>query len=376
MMSKEMTNLIYFDYGATTPIDSEVFEAYVKASKYFFANTSSLHFLGKEANQMMSQATNDILNTLSLSNHDLIYTASATEANNLAILGYTKGFKTGKIITTQVEHPSVYQTMQSLEGQFEVCYLDVDETGHIRLDDLKNELDDDTILVSIMWVNNIVGSVMDIAGVIGLMKQFPKAKLHVDVVQGLCKIGPLFDLNDIDLFSFSTHKMYGPKGVGGLFVKKGVILHKIMYGSEVQYGLRPGTIALSLVVATAKAIKKFWPQTIAHEAYVSELFHEAIISLQQHPKILINTPLDKRSPYVINLSIPSIKGETIVHHLEASHMYVSTGSACSSKLQKPERTVFAMTHDLKRATSSIRITLSHLTTHEEMKQLLYILNQL
>lgn len=368
--------MTYFDYGATTPIDSEVLDAYIKATQHFFANTTSLHFLGKEANQMMIQATSDIFKTLDLKNHNLIYTSNATEANNLAIIGYVKQFSKGKIITTKVEHASVYQTMQSLEDRYTVCYLDVDDTGHIRLEDLKRELTTDTLLVSIMWVNNIVGSIMDIRGVIEVMKAYPKAKLHVDIVQGLCKIEPDFDFNEIDFLTFSTHKIYGPKGIGGLFIKQGVTIQKILYGSEAQNGLRPGTMDLSLIVATAKAIKKFYSKTQENEAYVKTLFHEAISSLSKNPKIVINTPREHVSPYVINLSIPSIKGETLVHHLEKEMIYVSTGSACSSKLQKPERTVLAMTNSMELATSSIRITLSHLTTHPEIKHLVEVLNQL
>lgn len=368
--------MTYFDYGATTPIDNDVLEAYIKASKHFFANSSSLHFLGKEANQMVLQATSDIMRTLGLKNHKLIYTSCATEANNLAILGYTKASKKGRIITTCVEHASIYQTIKSLEESFDVVYLPVSNTGHINLDDLKQAMTQDTILVSIMWVNNIVGSIMDIKQVIEIVKQFPQAKLHVDIVQGLGKIVPDFDLNDVDMFTFSTHKLYGPKGVGGLFVKHGVTLHKIFYGSEAQNGLRPGTFDTSLIVATAKSIKKFYPLTSEHYTYVLALFNLLQDKLRSQFGIVVNTPRANVSPYVVNISIPSIKGETIVHHLEAAKMYVSTGSACSSKLQKPERTVLAMTNDNRLATSSIRITLSHLTTKDEVEALINILLQL
>ena len=249
--------MIYLDYGATTPIDNEVLDKYIEVSKTFFANPNSLHKLGQASNYMFEVATNEIKKVLNLQNHEIVYTANATEANNLAIFGITDKYTSGKIITTKIEHPSVYNVMKSLEDRFEVVYLDIDENGLVDLEMLKNELTKDTILVSIMWVNNIIGTIQKIDKVIEIMKVYPKAKLHLDAVQGLCKIDPQFDLNDIDIFTFSSHKFYGPKGIGGLVFKKDIEFAKRLFGANNQFNIKPGTIALPLIVATAKAFKKF-----------------------------------------------------------------------------------------------------------------------
>ena len=365
----------YFDYTATTPVDEEVLDTYIKTTKNFFANTSSLHKLGQRSNLMYTKAIEQLLEVLNIKDHNVIFTSNATEANNLGILGITNKYQTGKIITTKIEHPSVYETIKSLENTYDVVYLDIDEKGIIDINQLKEELDNNTILVSIMWVNNIIGTVQPIKEIIELLKQYPKAKLHVDMVQGLCKIEPNFDLNDIDMFTFSTHKIYGPKGIGGLFIKKNITLDKRLFGSEIQYGIKPGTLDLSLICATVKSFKKFYPLTKTHYTDVKEKM-EYLRKHINNNKIIINTPINNISNYIFNISIPSINGETIVHALEQKEIYVSTGSACSSKLKKPEKTILALTKSEELATTSIRISLSHLVTYNELDELIQTLNQL
>lgn len=365
----------YFDYTATTPVDEEVLDTYIKTTKNFFANTSSLHKLGQRSNLMYTKAIEQLLEVLNIKDHNVIFTSNATEANNLGILGITNKYQTGKIITTKIEHPSVYETIKSLENTYDVVYLDIDEKGIIDVNQLKEELDNNTILVSIMWVNNIIGTVQPIKEIIELLKQYPKAKLHVDMVQGLCKIEPNFDLNDIDMFTFSTHKIYGPKGIGGLFIKKNITLDKRLFGSGIQYGIKPGTLDLSLICATVKSFKKFYPLTKTHYIDVKEKMEYLRKNINNN-KIIINTPINNISNYIFNISIPSINGETIVHALEQKEIYVSTGSACSSKLKKPEKTILALTKSEELATTSIRISLSHLVTYNELDELIQTLNQL
>lgn len=365
----------YFDYTATTPVDEEVLDTYIKTTKNFFANTSSLHKLGQRSNLMYTKAIEQLLEVLNIKDHNVIFTSNATEANNLGILGITNKYQTGKIITTKIEHPSVFETIKSLENTYDVVYLDIDEKGIIDINQLKEELDNNTILVSIMWVNNIIGTIQPIKEIIELLKQYPKAKLHVDMVQGLCKIEPNFDLNDIDMFTFSTHKIYGPKGIGGLFIKRNITLDKRLYGSGIQYGIKPGTLDLSLICATVKSFKKFYPLTKTHYIDVKEKM-EYLRKHINNNKIIINTPINNISNYILNISIPSINGETIVHALEQKEIYVSTGSACSSKLKKPEKTILALTKSEELATTSIRISLSHLVTYNELDELIQTLNQL
>lgn len=365
----------YFDYTATTPVDDEVLETYIKTTNNFFANTSSLHKLGQRSNLMYTKAIEQLKDVLDLNTHNIIFTSNATEANNISILGIVNKYSSGKIITTKIEHPSVFETVKSLEGKYECIYLDIDDQGIIDLEQLKKEINNETILVSIMWVNNIIGTIQPIKEVIEIMKEYPKAKLHIDMVQGFCKILPNFNLNDVDLMTFSTHKIYGPKGIGGLFFKKNITLEKILYGSNVQFGLKPGTLDLSLICATVKAFKKFYPLTKQnHEDVIKK--YEYLINNINNENLVINTPKYNISNYILNISIPSINGETIVHTLEQNEIYVSTGSACSSKLKKPEKTILALTKSEQLATTAIRISLSHLVTYDQLDDLIKTLNSI
>lgn len=363
----------YFDYTATTPVDKDVLDVYIKTTNNFFANSTSLHSLGQRSNMMYNKSIEQLKETLNILNHDIVFTSNATEANNLAIFGVCDKYNNGKIITTKIEHASVMEPIKTLENKFDVVYLEIDENGLIDLKQLEKELDNNTILVSIMWVNNIIGTIQPINEVIKLVKKYPKAKLHVDMVQGLCKIEPNFNIDEIDLFTFSAHKIYGPKGIGGLFIKKDIVLQKRLFGSTAQFGLKPGTLDLSLIASTVKAFKKFYPLTKQHQMDVKEKFNYLYNKID-NSNIVFNTPKNNISHYILNISIPKINGETLVHLLEQNQIYVSTGSACSSKLRKPERTVYALTKSEQLATTSIRISLSHLTTCEEIDELVKILN--
>lgn len=358
--------MIYLDYTATTPVDEEVLDAYVKATHNFFANTTSLHKLGQESNYMYENASNQIKDILKINNHNLIFTSNATEANNLAIQGYLKKYKAGKIITTKIEHASVYEVFKAYETIFDVVYLDITDEGIIDIEQLKKEIDCNTIFISIMWVNNIIGTIQPINQIVNILKKYPKIKLHVDMVQGIGKINPNFSLNDIDMFTFSTHKLYGPKGIGGLFIKKELAIQNILYGSKSQYSIKPGTFDLSLIVATTKVFKKFYPMIDEYHSNVKQKFDYLYSNLQLIKGVVINTPQKYVSHYIINISIPKTNGETSIHYFEKYDIYVSTGSACSSKLKQPEKTIMALTNSYDLATSSIRISLSYKTTIEEI----------
>ena len=364
---------MYFDYTATTPIDIEVLDTYVQVQKKYYANTTSLHLLGQKANNIYEQMKIEIQNVLDV-DHEIIFTSNATEANNLAIFGIVEG-KKGKIITTKIEHPSVYNVFKELENRgFEVVYLDVDQKGIIDIDTLEKEMSNDVLLVSIMWVNNIIGSIEPIEKIIPVVKKYKHCKLHIDAVQGITKIKPKFDFNDIDIITMSAHKFYGPKGIGILLYKKNIDLSKRLFGSSSQNGVKPGTFDLGLVVCAAKALKKYLNLLDEHFTYVQGL-NNYLRSKITNKKIVINSSVDG-SPYIFNISIPHIKGETIVHMLEEKDIYVSTGSSCSSKLVKPEKTIYAITHNEDYAKSTIRISLSFLTTKSEIDALTEILNTL
>ena len=324
---------------------------------------------------MYTKAIEQFQEVLNVPNHNIIFTSNATEANNLGILGICEKFECGKIITSKIEHPSVYETIKFLEKKFDVVYIDINKNGTINLEQLKREIDNNTILISIMWVNNIIGTIQPIKEIIEFIKEYPKVKLHVDMVQGFGKVIPNFDINNIDLMTFSTHKLYGPKGIGGLIYKKNIQLNQRLFGSSIQFGLKPGTLDLSLICATVKAFKIYIPQTYNHYEDVKEK-HIYLRNKIVNKNIIINTPLNNISYYILNISIPEINGETVVHMLENNEIYVSTGSACSSKLKKPEKTIFALTKSEKLATTSIRISLSHLTTYHEIDELIKVLNRI
>lgn len=366
----------YFDYTATTPVDSEVLETYINTTKKFFANTTSLHRLGEESNHMYEVCTRRIKDIIGLNNHKLVYTSNATEANNLAIFGTVLKYEKAKIITSKIEHPSVYNVFKELEDKYEVVYLNVNIEGIIDLKQLEEEMNQDVVLVSIMWVNNILGSVQPIKEVIDIVKKYKKAHLHVDCVQGICKVIPNFNFNDIDMFTFSTHKIYGPKGIGGLFVREGIELNKRLYGSSSQFSIKPGTFDLSLVASTAKCFIKFYNKTCEHKEDVKKKYLYLREKLEKNNKIVFNTNGDNISYYILNISLIGIRGETIVHTLERDEIYVSTGSSCSSKLAKPEKTIYAISESNERSTSTVRISLSFLTTYEEIDALVDALNNI
>jgi cysteine desulfurase len=367
--------MLYFDYTATTPIDEEVLETYIRVEKNFFGNSTSLHKLGQMSNYMYEKASEEIREVLKTPEHNIIFTANATEANNLGIYGIVLKQESGKIITTKIEHPSVYKVFKDLESRgYEVVFLDINQDGIIDLEELKKHLSKDVILVSVMWVNNIIGSIQPINEIIKLVQEYPKTKLHVDCVQGVGKIVPDFNFSDIDLITISGHKLYGPKGIGALIYRKHIDLQRRLYGSEAQFGIKPGTISVGLAAALCKTLKKYLPLTEEHYQYVRELNQYLRKGLSKLDYIVLNSG-ENASPYVISISLNNLNGETLVHFLESHDIYVSTGSACSSKLKKPERTIYCLTNDVKRARSSIRISLSHLTTKKEIDKLLEVLEK-
>lgn len=364
---------MYFDYTATTKMDSDFLKTYIDIQNEYYANTTSLHLFGQKCNNMYEQMKDEIRKTLNVDGK-VIFTSNATEANNLSILGLI-GNKKGKIITTAIEHPSVYEVFKALEKKgYEVCYLNVDENGIVDLQMLEREMNKDVILVSIMWVNNIVGSIEPINKVIEIVKKYPKCKLHVDAVQGICKIKPNFKFSDIDAFTFSAHKFYGPKGIGCLIYKKNIELTPQLFGSISQDGIKPGTFDLGLVVCLTKALKKYYELTTSHFEYVSNI-NNYLRSKINNEKVVINSK-ESSSPYILNISVLNVLGETLVHMFEEKKIYVSTGSSCSSKLRKPEKTILAMTKSEERAKSTIRISLSFLTTIEELDTLIDVINSL
>jgi len=359
--------MIYLDYAATTPLDKEILASYIKAQNNFFANTNSLHKLGQESKYMYDKCLAEVKKVLGLKKKEVVFLTSASEANNIAVQGIIKNKEYSKIITTKIEHPSVYNVFKNYEKIHEVVYLDVDRNGEISLTDLEKELNEKVILVSIMWVNNITGAIQNIKEIIRLVKKYPKAKLHVDMVQGFSKIKADFDFNEIDLFTFSMHKIYGLKAAAFLVYNLDIALEKIMYSAN--NNIKVGTLDLASLIASVKTIKKYFPlqEKCFNQVKVLNLYLRE--ELEKNKKILINSSL-KASPFIINFSVDKIKSETIIHSLETDEIYISSSSACSSKLSTLEKTIMASFNDEERTASSVRVSLSHLTKKEDIEKLI------
>ena len=361
--------MIYLDSTATTKPNEEVIKTYQKVLSDFWYNPSSPYTLGLKAHNLFQDSINHIKRLINTPNHNIVFTQSATIANNLAVFGITNNYqnKKMKVITSKIEHPSVFNPFKSLaEKGFDIVYLNVDECGIINLEELKKEINQDTLLVSIMWVNNIIGTIEPIEEVIKIVKQYPRCRLHVDLVQGFTKITPKFNFNDVDLFSVSMHKIEGLKGCGILGFKENINLSNHLIGSSQQMGINPGTIDLANAVSAAKAIRLSLESSKDSYQVVSELNCYLRNKLSLVEGIYINSPKENVSPYILNISIPKYNAETIMHYLEQKEIYVAVGSACNSKIKKPEKTVLAVTNDEERATTSIRISLSKYITKNDI----------
>ena len=371
--------MVYLDYSATTPTNKEVLDSFVKASTDYFANPNSLHKLGVEAKQLIDEATKQITEILNIKDMDVIYTSGASEANNTALKGIAFAYQNrGKhIITTDSEHSSIYSPLSYLSSLgFEVDIVKTDEFGRVDLDSLKDLIRDDTILVSVASVNSEIGIMQPIKEISKIVKEFPKCFLHVDMTQSMTKLN--IDLSDIDLVSFSAHKFYGIKGIGCLLKKSKIKLTPIIHGGKSTTIYRSGTPATGLIVSISKALRlSFYDMDNKYE-YVTKLNKELREFFNNIDGVKINSN-EYCSPYVLNISVLGIKPETFLHALEEKDIYISTQTACSSS-NTLSKGVLSLTKDEARARSSLRMSLSFLTTEEELeifkKEFLVIYNNL
>src|SRR5690625_4020151 len=309
--------MIYLDNSATTKPDASVLASYQQVSERYFANPSSIHSLGGEAEKLLMKAREQISETLQIAQEEVIFTSGGTEGNNLAIKGIAfEHQKRGKhIITTQIEHPSVFDACKSLERLgFEVTYLPVDQNGVISIEELEQSIRTDTILISIMHVNNELGSVQPIKEIGRLAKKHPKLFLHVDDVQALGKI-PLHLANSgIDLCTFSGHKIHGLKGTGMMFVDKRTRLFPLFHGGNQEKSLRSGTENVAGSVALARALRLIKETERKNQTHLKSLHEYLRKQLAEISGVYINTPLNS-APHIMNISVPGIKPEIIIHML-------------------------------------------------------------
>lgn len=367
--------MIYFDNSATTKPYKEVLETYSKVSEVYFGNPSSLHTLGKEAEMLLDQGRDQIAKLLKVNKKEIIFTSGGTEGNNLAIKGTALEHKNrGKhLITTSVEHASNYEAFAQLEKfGFEVTFLNVNESGEISIDELKDALRDDTILVSMIHVNNELGSILPIKEVGELLKAYPKVYFHVDHVQGMTKVPISFKDCYIDLCTISGHKFHGPKGTGVLYVRQGVKLFSLLTGGVQENNLRAGTENIPGYVAMAKALRLSMGKFVDNKNHLNELRNRLVNSLREIEGIVVNSP-DNGAPHIVNFSLPGIKPEVVIQALGERKIYVSTKSACSSKLNEPSRILMVTGLGQERAESAIRASFSFENTKEEVDEFVNVL---
>lgn len=361
--------MIYFDNAATSKPYQSVLESFLKGNNECFANPSSSHAYGREANKILEVARETILKDLGISDtHRLIFLSGASESNNLAIKGIAKKYSNrGKrIITTSIEHPSVLETFKSLEKEgFEVIYLPVNHEGIVAKEELEKALNKDTILVSIMAVNNETGSINNIKELADLTHKFPKAFFHSDVTQAIGKLK--LPYKDIDLFSFSGHKIHGLKGTGALLLKKNITPLRQIDGGDQEYFLRSGTVdvygAKSLSEALGITLKKM-KETVENVEEINAYLRNELAKLEE---ISINSPLDA-SPYILNFSLKHKKASVITEALSHEGIYVSSVSACNSKGEPISYVLENMGFSKDDAANSLRLSFAYENTLEEAKE--------
>jgi cysteine desulfurase len=370
--------LIYLDNSATTKPYKEVLDTFLKVNESFYANPSSIHSFGGQIEKLIQQSREQVASLLDIKQKEVLFTSGGTESNNLAIKGTAiqYGHRGKHIITTKIEHPSVRSAVKQLEiFGYSVTYLDVDAQGRIQPEQVKDAIKEDTILVSVMQVNNEIGSVQPIREIGMLLADYPKILFHVDAVQACGKVPLILREKLIDLCSISAHKIHGIKGTGMLFVRDGLELSPIISGGEQEGNLRSGTENTGGIVSFAKALrmhliesKQQLPKMEENQRYLRE-------ELEKMEGVTVHTPVEHHAPHILNFSIEDFKGEVVVHALDRHEVFVSTTSACSSKQSKPSRTLLSMGVSKSQANSSIRISLSFHNTVEECRQFIQLLKK-
>ena len=366
--------MVYLDYSATTQVNKQVLDSFNKVCLEYPGNANSLHKLGRESFHLMEAATNQVAELLGVLKEEVIFTSGASEANNLALIGTVLKYKNrGKhILTTKLEHSSVLETVNFLEQEgYIIEYINILEDGSIDLDDLKNKIRDDTIIVSICHVNSEIGILQDINRIGNFLKQYPKIVFHVDGTQAVGKIK--VNLDDIDLYSFSAHKIYGLKGIGCLIKKKHIELVPLIHGGKSETIYRSGTPTVALYVSMAKALKLVLEGIDEKYNHVEYLNNYLIKNLETMNFVHINSTT-KSIPHIVNISIKGIKPETMLHALAEHDIYISTKTACSFD-NSLSISVFEVTKNKELAKTSLRVSLSYLTTLEEINIFLQTLKE-
>ena len=361
------SDLIYLDYAATTPLHPDVAECMRQVQSEAYFNPASNHAAGRLSLAIVNNAAAELAKLLNVSLTTLLWTSGATESNNMAILGAAKQREhRGKhLITMRTEHKAVVDVFRFLEKQgFEVTWLTPDSDGQLSPDRLEVALRDDTQLVSIMHINNEIGTVQDVAG-IGSVCRKHDVTFHVDGAQAAGKIAVDLATLPVDLYSLTAHKFYGPKGVGSLYIADGISIEPLMFGGSQQRRMRPGTLAVDLIAGLGEAASVARRTMAGDLSHLSALKQQLTRGLQDIDGLYINGPSEDGYPGILNVGVKDVEGESLLHALEP--LCVATGSACNSQSLEPSYVLRAIGRSDLEAQSAIRFSLGRLTTPDDIE---------
>ncbi len=361
----------YLDNAATTVVSENVKNVMIKVMSEDYGNPSSLHMKGIIAENYIKEAKETIAKVLKVSEKEIVFTSGGTESNNTAIIGCARAYKRSgmHIITSNIEHSSVSSVMQYLEKEgFEITYIPVEKDGRVNPQKVKEALREDTILVSIMHINNEIGSIMPIAEIGSIVHEFNKNIIfHVDAIQSFGKLRILPKKMNIDALSVSGHKFHGPKGSGFLYIREGVKMHPLIYGGGQQKGVRSGTENVPAIAGLSQAVKDAYDNLNEKMDRLCALKDEFIDKVTSLPEIYVNSKKGSEgAPHIISVSVPGVRSEVLLHSLEEQGIYVSSGSACSSHKQNVSMTLKAIGLEKDRTDSTVRFSMCDNTTEEEM----------
>lgn len=366
--------MIYLDNSATTMVDDRVLETFNKVCKNYPGNSNSLHSLGIKSKELEDYATEKISNLLGVKPSEIIYTSGASESNNTVLKGVASKYKNrgNHIITTPLEHSSVLETCKYLESKgFIIDYVKIKDNGLIDIEDLERLLTDNTILVSVAYVDSELGIRQDIDTIGKIVKKYPKCYFHVDATQAIGKIK--VDPTNIDFISMSAHKIFGLKGIGLLIKKDNIVIDNLIHGGKSTTIYRSGTPALPLICSLMKALELVIPNIDKNYEYVSSLSNKIKDNLKKYDNIHINST-ENSIPYIINFSVIGVKPETFIHTMEEEDIYLSTKSACSTS--DVSLSVDSIYHNREISMSSIRISLSYKNTEEEIDKFIKVFDKI
>ncbi len=372
--------MIYFDNSATTPIFPQSLDAYIKTSQRIIGNPSSLHDLGNQANRLLQQARKQIAELITVTPDEIYFTSGGTEGDNWVLKGtmIEKREYGNHMIISGIEHPAVSETAEQLKSLgVEVSIAPVYNQGFVIVDELKKLIRKDTVLVSIMAVNNEIGSIQPILEISELLKEYPKIHFHVDAVQAIGKVSLSEWLTErVDFATFSAHKFHGPRGIGFIYWKKGRRLAPFLNGGGQEKNQRSGTENVPAIVAMAKALRIALDRKLQKPDHTKHLKEALINALKAYEKVTIFSEGEDYAPHILCFSLKGIRGEVLVHALEEKQIFISTTSACSSRKHLASSTLHAMHVPDDLATSAVRISLDESNSMAEVEQFMIIFKQL